>query len=107
MSTTAAGSTTLDGAPRVAPVDVLELPLLAAVERARPGFGAITATLLGASTLLLPSATLLFGHMLSATLGFAALVVLLLERERGPSAWRTSLAGALAGFAVTRARAPA
>ena len=76
---------TLFGA--VLPAVALMLLTLVAVERVRPGFGAMTATLLGAGTLLLPFATLLFGHVLSATLGFAAFVVLLLERERGPSAW--------------------
>lgn len=89
---------TLFGA--VLPAVVLMLLMLAAVEHVRPGFGALTATLLGAGTLLLPFATLLFGHMLSATLGFAAFLVLLLERERGPSVRRTFAAGLLAGFAV-------
>ena len=65
-----------------------------------PGYGGLTAVLLGTGTMLLPFATLLFGHMLSATLGFAAFVVLLLEHRRGPSAWRAGAAGLLAGYAL-------
>jgi hypothetical protein len=88
---------TLFGA--VLPAVVLMLLMLVAVERLWPGYGPLTAILLGAGTLLLPFATLLFGHVLSATLGFAAFVVLLLERDR-PTVWRAWLAGLLAGFAV-------
>ena len=89
---------TLFGA--VLPAVVLMLLISVAVEGVWPGYGALTAVILGAGTLLLPFATLLFGHVLSATLGFAAFVVLLRERQRGPSAWRTGLAGLLAGLAV-------
>ena len=74
--------------------------MLVAVDRVTPGYGALTAVLLGAGTLLLPFSTLLFGHMLSAMLGFAAFVVLLLERQRGPSLWHSGLAGLLAALAV-------
>lgn len=84
----------------VLPFLALLLLVLVAVNGVWPGYGAPTAILLGSGTLLLPFATLLFGHMLSATLGFAAFVLLLLERQRGPSAWRVGLAGLLAGFAV-------
>ena len=74
--------------------------MLVAVDRVTPGYGAAAAVLLGAGTLLLPFSTLLFGHMLSALLGFAAFVVLLFERQRGPSLWRSALAGLLAALAV-------
>ena len=89
---------TLFGA--VLPAVALMLLMLVAVDVVWPGYGALTAILLGAGTMLLPFATLLFGHMLSATLGFAAFVVLLLERQRAPSAWRAGVAGVLAGSAV-------
>jgi hypothetical protein len=89
---------TLFGA--VLPAVVLMLLMLVAVESVWPGYGALTAILLGAGTMLFPFATLLFGHMLSATLGFAAFVLLLLERQRGPSAWRAGAAGLLAGYAL-------
>ena len=84
----------------VLPALALMVLMLVAVERLYPGYGGLTAVLLGAGTMLLPFATLLFGHMLSATLGFAAFVVLLLERRRGPSAWHAGAAGLLAGYAV-------
>ncbi len=84
----------------VLPAVALALLMLVAVERVTPGVGGLTAVLLASGSLLLPFATLLFGHMLSATLGFAAFVVLLLERERGPSTWLVALAGLLAGLAV-------
>jgi hypothetical protein len=89
---------TLVGA--VLPAVALMLLMLVAVDVVWPGYGSLTAILLGAGTMLLPFATLLFGHMLSATLGFAAFVVLLLERQRAPSAWRAGVAGLLAGLAV-------
>lgn len=84
----------------VLPAVGLMLLMLVAVERLYPGYGGLTAVLLGAGTMLLPFATLLFGHMLSATLGFAAFVVLLLERLRRPSWLLAVAAGLLAGYAV-------
>ncbi len=84
----------------VLPAVALMLLMFVAVERLYPGYGGLTAVLLGTGTMLLPFATLLFGHMLSATLGFAAFVVLLLEHRRGPSAWRAGAAGLLAGYAL-------
>ena len=65
-----------------------------------PGYGLPTAVLLGAGTLLLPFATLFFDHVLSAALGFAAFVVLMLERERRRRVVRSPRAGVLAGLAV-------
>jgi hypothetical protein len=84
----------------VLPAVVLALLMLIAVERITPGYGALAAVLLTAGTLLLPFATLLFGHVLAATLGFAAFVVLLLERQRGETWWRAGAAGLLAGLAI-------
>ena len=84
----------------VLPAVVLLVLMALAVERVCPGYGAATAVLLGAGTMLLPFATLFFDHALSAVLGFAAFVVLLRERD-GPA--RTTLvaaAGLLAGLAV-------
>ena len=70
-----------------------------AVEWLVPGYGAPTAVLVGAGTLLLPFATLFFDHVLSATLGFAAFVLLLRARGRG-GALAPAAAGLLAGLAV-------
>jgi hypothetical protein len=67
-----------------------------------PGYGTAAAVALGAGTLLLPFATLFFGHMLSAALGFAAFAILWLERERRVRI-RSRVAigsGLLAGVAV-------
>ena len=55
--------------------------------------------LLGAGTLLLPFATLFFDHVLSAAIGFAAFVVLFLERERRRASFLAA-AGVLAGLAI-------
>ena len=83
------------------------LPMLAllalayvAVERIAPDFGAAAAILLGAGTLLLPFATLFFDHVLSAALGFAAFVVMLVEREKRLGDWALAVAGLLAGLAI-------
>ena len=84
----------------VLPAVALLLLIFVAVERVVPGYAGTTAVLLGAGTLLLPFATLFFGHVLSATLGFAAFVVLLVERGGPPRPWITGAAGLLAGLAV-------
>lgn len=90
--------TTLFGA--LLPALVLASLILVAVERLMPGYGAATAVLLGAGTLLLPFSSLLFAHVLAACLGFAAFVVLLVERDRGPSRWLAGASGMLGGLAV-------
>jgi hypothetical protein len=82
------------------PTLALLLLIVVAVERVAPGFGGPTAILLGAGTLLLPFATLFFDHALSAAVGFAAFVVLLLERQGPPRTWLVGAAGLLAGLAV-------
>jgi hypothetical protein len=61
-------------------------------ERLQHGTGTAVAVTLGLATLLLPFATLFFSHVLAATLGFAAFVLLFRER--------VFLAGVLAGLAV-------
>ncbi len=84
----------------VLPMLALLLLMVVAAERVVPGYGLPAAVLLGAGTLLLPFSTLFFDHVLSAALGFAAFVVLLLARERDPRVWRLAAAGVLAGLAV-------
>ena len=83
----------------VLPMLLLLVLVLVVVERVVPGYGLPTAVLLGAGTLLLPFATLFFDHVLSAAIGFAAFVVLFLERERR-SASLLAAAGVLAGLAI-------
>lgn len=82
----------------VLPFAVLLALVLATAERLVPGFGAPTAILLGAGTLL-PFATLFFDHALGAALGYAAFAALLLARG-SPGAGRLALAGLLAGLAI-------
>jgi hypothetical protein len=66
-----------------------------------PGFAVAGAVTLGATTMILPFATMFFSHVLSATLAFAAFVVAWVER-RGPPRLRLVLtAGILAGLAAT------
>ncbi len=84
----------------VLPMLVLVLLMVVAAERVAPGYGLPTAVLLACGTLLLPFSTMFFDHVLAATLGFAAFVVLLRERA-GPSWWPlVAAAGLLAGLAV-------
>jgi hypothetical protein len=71
--------------------------------RVEPGYGTPAAVTLGLGTLVLPFSTVLFSHVLSALLGFAAFALLFRERE-GPARgrlWSYALAGVLAGYAVT------
>jgi hypothetical protein len=71
------------------------------VEKRDPGQGAAVAITLGLGTLLLPFATMLFSHVLSAFLGFAAFCLLWRERERGGGlAWIVA-GGVLAGYAIS------
>ncbi len=72
-----------------------------AAARIAPGTGIATALALAAGTLLLPFSTLLFSHVLSALLGFAAFWVAWNERDRPPNRWRLMLAGVFGGLAVT------
>ncbi|MDO8186362.1 hypothetical protein Q5424_18765 [Conexibacter sp. JD483] len=65
------------------------------------GGGLAAAVTLGAGTLVLPFATQLFGHVLAATLAFAAFALLLRERGGPPRLALVALAGLLAGLAVT------
>lgn len=83
----------------VLPLLALLLLVVVAVERVAPGLGVATAALLGAGTLLLPFATLLFDHVLAAALGFAAFVALVRERDR-PGGWWLAAGGLLAGLAI-------
>jgi hypothetical protein len=82
------------------PAAALVLLLFLFGERTAPGYGLAAAAVFGVSTLVLPFATLLFAHALSAALGFAAFVVLWRERAGPPRAHRIAAAGALAGLAI-------
>src|ERR1700694_3201355 len=69
-------------------------------ERFEPGYGAAAAVILGLGTLVLPLSTLLFSHVFSALLGFAAFALMLRERDGPPNPLLLGLAGLAMGYAV-------
>jgi hypothetical protein len=71
-----------------------------AAERLQPGFGAASAVTLGLGTLALTLSTLLFSHIFTAFLGFAAFAVLMRERDGPPRAWLCGAAGLAIGYAI-------
>jgi hypothetical protein len=71
-----------------------------AAERLEPGFGAAAAVTLGLGTMVLPLSTLLFSHVFTAMLAFAAFLLLMRERDGPPRAWLTGAAGLLVGYAI-------
>jgi hypothetical protein len=83
----------------VLPAALLLVLVIRVGERIEPAAGAPAAVTLGLATLLLPFGTLLFAHVLAATLGFAAFV--LLWSDRGARPLHAAAAGVLAGLAVT------
>ena len=84
----------------VLPGMLLALLIWIAAERLEPGFGVAAALTAGLGTLLLPFSTLLFSHVFSACLGFAAFVLLMRERDGPPRLWPLALAGVLIGYAI-------
>jgi len=72
-------------------------------DRLEPGYGVLAAVTLGLGTLVLPFGTMLFSHVLSAALGFAAFALLFRERMNPERRrlWPFALAGIGAGYAVT------
>jgi hypothetical protein len=70
-------------------------------ERFEPGYGAAAAVALGLGTMVLPLSTLLFSHVFTAFLGFAAFALMVQERDGPPSAMLLGLAGLAMGYAVT------
>ncbi|GAC1318767.1 MAG: hypothetical protein NVSMB25_08630 [Thermoleophilaceae bacterium] len=83
----------------VLPALILLLLVRNLAERVEPGFGTAAAVTLGLGSLILPFAAMLFSHVFSAMLGFAAFAVL----------WRwgtarilpLALAGLMIGFGIT------
>ena len=69
-------------------------------DRYEPGYGAAAAVALGLGTMVLPLSTLLFSHVFTAFLGFAAFALMLRERDGPPSAMLLGLAGLAMGYAV-------
>ena len=69
-------------------------------ERFEPGYGTAAAVALGLGTMVLPLSTLLFSHVFTAFLGFAAFALMLRERDGPPSPMLLALAGLAMGYAV-------
>lgn len=69
-------------------------------DRFEPGYGAAAAVALGIGTMVLPLSTLLFSHVFSAFLGFAAFALMLRERDGPPAPSLLALAGLAIGYAV-------
>jgi hypothetical protein len=69
-------------------------------ERFQPGYGAAAAVVLGLGTMVLPLSTLLFSHVFSAFLGFAAFALMLRERDGPPRPLLLGVAGLAMGYAV-------
>jgi hypothetical protein len=69
-------------------------------ERFEPGYGAAAAVVLGLGTMVLPLSTLLFSHVFTAFLGFAAFALMLRERDGPPAPSLLALAGLAMGYAV-------
>jgi hypothetical protein len=69
-------------------------------ERFEPGYGTAAAVALGLGTMVLPLSTLLFSHVFTAFLGFAAFALMLRERDGPPSPMLLALAGLTMGYAV-------
>src|SRR6202161_3678624 len=69
-------------------------------ERFEPGFGAAAAVSLGLGTMVLALSTLLFSHVFTAFLGFAAFALMLRERDGPPAPSLLALAGLAIGYAV-------
>jgi hypothetical protein len=70
-------------------------------ERFEPGYGAATAVILGLGTMVLPFSQLLFSHIFTTFLCFAAFWLMVIEREGPPSATLLGLAGLAMGYAFS------
>ena len=70
-------------------------------ERFQPGYGVAAAVTLGLGTMVLPLSTLLFSHVFTTFLAFAAFWLMLREREGPPSPMLLGLAGLGMGYAFS------
>jgi hypothetical protein len=83
------------------PALVLLLLVARTADGLEPGFGTAAAVTVGLTTMVLPFATMLFSHVLSATLAFSVFALLWQERRGPPRVLWVGIAGLLAGLAVT------
>jgi len=84
----------------VLPGLLLLLLVFSVANRFEPGYGAAPAVVVGLGTLVLPLSTLLFSHVFTAFLGFAAFWLMLRERDGPPSLLLLWLAGLAVGYAT-------
>jgi hypothetical protein len=70
-------------------------------ERFQPGYGAATAVILGLGTIVLPFSQMLFSHVFTTFLSFAAFWLMLREREGPASPMLLGLAGLAMGYAFS------
>lgn len=85
----------------VLPALLLLLLVRYLAERVEHGYGTAAAIIVGLGTLILPLGTMLFSHVLSALLGFAAFALLWRDRDGSARLWRVGLAGLLLGYSMT------
>jgi hypothetical protein len=85
----------------VLPAFVLMLLLWRVAEWFEPGYGGAAAVIAGLGTLLLPFSTLLFSHVFTAMLGFAAFAIMIRERAGPPRPLLLGAAGLLLGYAIS------
>src|SRR5271163_2959590 len=70
-------------------------------ERFEPGYGVAAAVVLGLGTMVLPLSTLLFSHVFTTFLTFAAFWLMLRERDGPPDPLLLGLAGLAMGYAFS------
>jgi len=70
-------------------------------ERYEPGYGVLPAVVLGLGTMALPLSQLLFSHVFTTFLSFAAFWLMLRERDGPPSPMLLALAGLAMGYAFS------
>ncbi len=85
----------------VLPGLLLVLLVLLVAERYEPGYGVATAVILGLGTMVLPFSQLLFSHMFTTFLSFAAFWLMLRERDGPPRPMLLALAGLAMGYAFS------
>lgn len=85
----------------VLPGLLLVLLVWRVADRYEPGYGIAAAVVLGLGTMVLPFSQLLFSHMFTTFLSFAAFWLMLRERDGPPSAMLLALAGLAMGYAFS------
>jgi len=85
----------------VLPGLLLVLLVWRVAERFEPGYGVAAAVALGLGTMVFPFSTLLFSHVFTTFLSFAAFTLMLWERRGPPSAALLAIAGLAMGYAFS------